>query len=964
MLFGPQVPVAPTRPGPSSSDSLSSAVTTTSTVTLDDGAPVERKKKKKRKDKDASRKSLDEKDRPPRTKRDRIKKPSQSLPVAESPSSAQDISAMYPSVWKILRYRRKTTAGSMHKPVCVTGVDGFLAAWIVAELLLRGYKVRGTVQNKSDDISKLFDLPHAKKNLTIVETSLLTAQSCDLAVDGCDFVIHTGTPTSCSVRDPFSEQNEPGVYSISSRVHCIVPMMNNFITACIRAKVKRVVLTSSVAAMADHVDMNTKIDDLSWNVTSSLERNPHFLSLKLAEEAAWQLVKNESMELVTVNPGTLMGPSLCNDKISPGTQIVYDLITGQYSALVDFNYALTDVRDCAAAHVLLLEYTEASHRYICVNRTVWMKEIVQTLAQNGYSGRNLPYQVGLPGWVAMLPAYAIQLGQVGVSLYPDDPSRATASPYSNARLLDVFRFNDIQQFRQVGTTILDAAADLLKWKLIKPWAEDKVADACTCCKALFTVVRRRHHCRECGDLVCANCSMSRAIVEGFEDAKQRFCDACVLKSIPFSLEKLSAPTGDVTQMRKAAIVLESLLDNQNNHDLFARGGGIPVILQALHGADDVVTVHAAHTLHRLSQRLSSALHLVLEGAVLHMLEMEEGSATWRACLLAMRNIWRYISREDFRTMLYASLRLTNSTAIGKFKGNVMLTLVHMLDPSEWPRLLPEGLLSVLLLLLKAPDAYSHRTVAYAIKHMLPSTYSPDVAITYPVLRESYDREVELVDVQFVVEGRLIGANRVVLSVQNAYFKSLLSGPGDVIEIEDCSYATFLALINFLYTEDVAIDLSNACDLLLAASSYRVPELQKRCEKFLADEISIPNAMTVWALADQCQADDLKRAALPYLLKHICGIVKTDGFADNHGWVADELVEALCSAMGPRYVREWRAIHEVSAAPHEADDAYDAERDEPEVDLSPTSAKLVDAPRASDVFSESSSMGDDLMEGIC
>ncbi|OQS04098.1 dihydroflavonol-4-reductase, partial [Thraustotheca clavata] len=580
MLFGPQVPVAPTRP--ENVDGLLESILNPPAPL--EPAPSERKKKKKRKE--ASRKSLDDKNAPSRSKRERVKKKSPSLPVPELPEVPKDMTCMYPSVWKMLKYRRKMTAGSLHKPVCVTGVDGFLAAWIVAELLLRGYKVRGTVQNTRDDVSKLYDLPHAKKNLTIVETSLLTAQSCDLAVEGCDFVIHTGTPTSCSVRDPFSELNEPGVYSISSRVHCIVPMMNNFITACIRAKVKRVVLTSSVAAMADHVDLSSSIDENAWNSTSSLERNPHFLSLKLAEEAAWQLVKNESMQLISVNPGTLVGPSLCNDKIPPGTQVIYDLIVGQYSALVDFNYAFIDVRDCAMAHVLLLENPDATHRYICVNRTVWMKEIVQILSKNGYSGRNLPYQVELPGWVAMLPSYGIQLGQVGVSLYSDDPHREADSPYSNSRLLDILHFNNIQGFREVKTTILDAASDLLKWKLLKPWDEDHVDFKCQCCNAPFTALRRRHHCRECGKLVCGDCSVSRAIVEGFEDAKQRFCDNCVQKSVPESLLRLQQATDQVHQ-RKAVIVLESLMENQNNHDLLARSNGIPILLQALHCPDDL-----------------------------------------------------------------------------------------------------------------------------------------------------------------------------------------------------------------------------------------------------------------------------------------------------------------------------------------------------------------------------------------
>ncbi|KAJ0411469.1 hypothetical protein ATCC90586_008518 [Pythium insidiosum] len=221
-----------------------------------------------------------------------------------------DVQCMYPTVWKALQFRKKTiplASSASVKPVCVTGVDGFLASWIVNELLARGYRVRGTVQSRADDISGILSLPNAH-NFTVVETSLLTPEACDAAVQGCDFVIHTGTPSSCSVRDPLSEQQEPGVHSIGSRMHCIIPMMTNFIQACARARVKRVVLTSSIAAMADSVSPNSIINETSWNITSSLERNPHFLSLKLAEEAAWQLVdqlpRDCRIDLVTINFGS------------------------------------------------------------------------------------------------------------------------------------------------------------------------------------------------------------------------------------------------------------------------------------------------------------------------------------------------------------------------------------------------------------------------------------------------------------------------------------------------------------------------------------------------------------------------------------------------------------------------------------------------------------------------------------
>jgi dihydroflavonol-4-reductase len=36
-----------------------------------------------------------------------------------------------------------------HKPVCVTGASGFVAAHVIRELLERGYRVRGTVRGLS-----------------------------------------------------------------------------------------------------------------------------------------------------------------------------------------------------------------------------------------------------------------------------------------------------------------------------------------------------------------------------------------------------------------------------------------------------------------------------------------------------------------------------------------------------------------------------------------------------------------------------------------------------------------------------------------------------------------------------------------------------------------------------------------------------------------------------------------------
>ncbi|RHY64891.1 hypothetical protein DYB34_001230 [Aphanomyces astaci] len=823
-------------------------------------------------------------------------------------------STMYLSVWNALQFKvvesSSTNASSvthpylhasrMKMPICVTGIDGFLGAWIVTELLQRGYKVRGTVQSRNDDVSRLVDLPRASTQLMVVETSLLTPESCDLAVEGCEYVIHTGTPSSCAVRDPLSEAKvEPGVHPVSSRMHCIVPAMTNFIKACVRARIKKIVLSSSVAALSDHVDASDVVNDLCWNMVSSMERNPHFLGLKLAEEKAWQLVEQEpKLNMVTICSGALMGPSVCTPRTIPsGNQIVYDLITGHYNAIVDLStsytyptcfslgivtfvaldWALTDVRDCALAHVLALEHPDARGRYICVNRTVWLREIVDMLRSNGYSGRALPFQVGLPNWVARLSSFALQLGQVGVSLYGDDADATKPSPYLSDRLVDVLGLS----FRDVKTTVVDSAGDLLQWKFIKPWGEDREATMCACCDAPFNFLRRRHHCRECGVVVCGDCSQSRAVVQGLEHPA-RLCDACVQSSIPALLELMHAPM----TCHKAIKALESLMVNPSNHELITRCSGVPILLKALHEQDDEISFHAAGTLLALSEDTASALQMVLEGAVLHMLEMDQTTDTWRVCLSALRNIWKQLNRDDFRQMLHSVSRVSADAADGPLKANILITFVHMMEPREVTSLLKEGLLDVLFVMLKSAHAFDRCAAAHAVLRVIPVDYDPPTEIQVPPYTVDDHEELltlsTLSDIQFLVKGHIapINAHKIVLFVRNAYFKNM-------------------------YTGKLVIDDVSAQDLLRAAAFYQVVELRVRIEKFLADRIAVCNVVELLCLSNECNADGLRRACLPFLMLNIHAVVKLPSFAAHREWAGQEILLALALELGD----DWYAAYQ-------------------------------------------------------
>jgi len=59
------------------------------------------------------------------------------------------------------------------------------------------------------------------------------------------------------------------------------------------------------------------------------------------------------------------------------------------------------------------------------------------------------------------------------------------------------------------------------------WIPDEAASNCMRCDAEFGYIVRKHHCRNCGAVVCKNCSLHTAIVPGVDKHKEvRVCNVC------------------------------------------------------------------------------------------------------------------------------------------------------------------------------------------------------------------------------------------------------------------------------------------------------------------------------------------------------------------------------------------------------------------------------------------------------
>jgi len=275
---------------------------------------------------------------------------------------------------------------SSKPPVCVTGATGFIATHIIQQLLDKGYNVRGTVRSVANKgkLKYLTDLDPTGTHLQLVEADLLQNGSFDEAVKGCELVLHTASPYVLNVKDPYKDLVQPAVEGTRS-----------VLESCAKAgTVKRVVVTSSMAAVTDSPENDYVYTEFDWNKESSLTRNPYYYSKVLAEKEAWKFVEempaNKRFALVTINPFVVLGPEHNAQAVNSSNSIIKDMLSGKYPGIMDLAWGMVDVRDVAAAHILVMENRDAIGRFLVCNKTLTMKEIIEVLKPQFDATYHLP----------------------------------------------------------------------------------------------------------------------------------------------------------------------------------------------------------------------------------------------------------------------------------------------------------------------------------------------------------------------------------------------------------------------------------------------------------------------------------------------------------------------------------------------------------------------------------------------
>ncbi|KAF2761114.1 NAD(P)-binding protein [Pseudovirgaria hyperparasitica] len=272
--------------------------------------------------------------------------------------------------------------------VLVTGANGFIASHTVDQLLIAGFKVRGTV--RSEDKGKwLLDHFNKKYGPGSLEIAVVPDMSVkgafDNAVKGVSGVVHMA---SILTFDPDPQKVIPVV--IAGIEHVLE-------STAAEPSVKRLVYTSSsTAATNPKPNVKFDIDENTWN-EECVERawapgpikedrawDVYGASKTQAEQALWKFVKEKKPHFVanSVLPNTNMGPIIDPDNQPASTgNWVPDTYNGGTAMDTPAPQYHVDVRDCARLHVAALIDPEIQNERVFAFTDPFNKNIIIDILQ-------------------------------------------------------------------------------------------------------------------------------------------------------------------------------------------------------------------------------------------------------------------------------------------------------------------------------------------------------------------------------------------------------------------------------------------------------------------------------------------------------------------------------------------------------------------------------------------------------
>ena len=335
--------------------------------------------------------------------------------------------------------------------VLVTGGSGYIGGWCVIELLKRGHRVKTTVRNLAREgevraaIAKATD---PGNRLSFHAADLTADAGWDEAAEGCDYVLHVASPLGVA------EPKDPDELIVPAREGA-----RRAVSAAIKAGVKRVVLTSSVAATSTGPGRPDSLsDETQWTDLSNPKVGAYGRSKTIAEKTAWEVIEAAGgpTTLATVNPTLVLGPVLSGD-YSESVQVVERLVSGRVPGIPRLGFNIVDVRDVADLHIRAMTAPKAGgQRFIAAGAWAWMADLAALAkARLGADGARVPTRK-VPDFVIRLAGlFDKDLGSVA-------PGLGVKHDYTSAKAQSLLGWRP----RPLEETVLDCAKSLITAGLV------------------------------------------------------------------------------------------------------------------------------------------------------------------------------------------------------------------------------------------------------------------------------------------------------------------------------------------------------------------------------------------------------------------------------------------------------------------------------------------------------------------
>lgn len=283
-------------------------------------------------------------------------------------------------------------AGPTKGVVLVTGGSGFIASHIIDELLDNGFRVVTTARSDEKGRRIVESASPAQRNKLsyIIIGDVAKENAFDSAfTQGTifDYVVHTASPYHLNVQDPIKDFLDPAIKGTIGILKSI---------AAHAPTVKRVVITSSSAAMINPLNHAKVYDETCW-APWTLEHvkdlnKAYVVSKTLSEKAAWAFMETErpKFDLVVINCTYTFGPVQRNlptlDAMNTSNHRIRDMLQGKMKKDMPSTapvFTFVDVRDVARAHLKAVTVPEAGgNRFYIVGGHFSNKRIVDSIRKS------------------------------------------------------------------------------------------------------------------------------------------------------------------------------------------------------------------------------------------------------------------------------------------------------------------------------------------------------------------------------------------------------------------------------------------------------------------------------------------------------------------------------------------------------------------------------------------------------